>query len=178
MTKKIFILTLEDDAKSRELLSELLMRGFTVKPYSPPAQGESVTLKPGDKVLVKEQPAPAMNGVATVRTINKDGSVRLPKIKLVNGKGIYENFVEWVGTRSTFSEASMKMWFAALEEKCADGTIRRFKHHSFSALKHELTKSGLMVCHDGRCLVDPTVLAATSGQEMRLRVEQARKSQS
>ena len=75
-------------------------------------------------------------------------------------------------------QAPWPVWFAALEEKCADGTIRRFKHHSFSALKHELTKSGLMVCHDGRCLVDPTVLAATSGQEMRLLVEQARKSQS
>jgi len=191
MTKKIFILTLEDDAKSRELLSELLMRGFSVKPYIAPKPAEIASvvspdqakamahsLMYGDKVLVKDQADPEMNGVATVRTLNKDGSVRMPKIKLVNGKGIYENFVEWVGSRSAFTEASMRMWFAKLEEKCADGTVRRFNSHSFSTLKHELTKSGLMVCHDGKCLVDPDVLAATTGQEMRLKVEQIRKSQS
>lgn len=185
--KKTFILSLEDDAKSRELLSELLMRGFAVRPYiAPSPTGRLGTpepafqqLKTGDKVLMTKQADPDQNGM---RIIGESASVLPPKtpvqqskVKLVNGLGIYENFVKWVGDRSSFTEASMKMWFHGLQESTPEG-IRRFNPHSLSTLKHELRKSGLMVCHDGKCLVDPETLRSTTGQQMREIVEQARRA--
>lgn len=177
MTKKTFILSLEDDAKSRELLSELLMRGFSVRPYIPATPAAPVTVKAGDKILLTGQSDPDQNGVRVVGGPPPKTPLVQKKVKLVNGLGIYENFVKWVADRTSFTEASLKMWFVGLQEQTPDG-IRRFNPHSLSALKHELTRSGLMVCHDGKCLVDPEALRSTTGQEMRLRVEQVRKSQS
>lgn len=174
MTKKIFILTLEDDAKSRELLSELLMRGFSVKPYIAPTPPSTATVKTGDKVLMTNQTDPDQNGVRVVGDPPPKTPLAQKKIKLVNGLGIYENFVKWVGDRTAFTEASLKMWFVGLQEQTPDG-IRRFNPHSLTTLKHELIRSGLMVCHDGKCLVDPEALRSTTGQQMREIVKQSRR---